>query len=219
MAVKNEFAKSRLRRQVLFALLFLAILGAGWFYPYLGFFIPACMVLGIGIALFRGRKWCDWFCPRGSFFDAFMKPVSPLKKIPGFFKGLPFRIGVITFLVGMMTVQIILRWPDPGRIGMFFIILLSITTVVGIILALVVHPRTWCSFCPIGSMNNWVDRQNYTLKIDRASCTECKLCAKVCPVQVVPYDFRQDGISPVTDRDCLRCGMCVSTCPKKALEL
>ncbi|MEW6448156.1 MAG: 4Fe-4S dicluster domain-containing protein [Bacillota bacterium] len=185
----------------------------------MGFFIPACMLLGIGIGIFKGRKWCDWLCPRGSFFDAIMKPFSPVKKIPAVFKSLPFRLGVITFLMSMMVYQIIVRWPDPVRIGIFFVMLLTITTGVGMIFALTLHPRTWCCFCPIGSVSNWVDRGNYRLRIDSSRCTECRSCARVCPIQVEPYRFKRGAVEPVADSDCLRCRTCVQSCPKQALAL
>src|SRR4030042_1437603 len=150
--------QKRKMKQFIMGIVFLAVIIGGWKYPLLGYFIPLCMLLGIGIGFFKGRKWCDWLCPRGSFFDVLIKPISPKKEIPRFFKGLPFRIGVLSFLMLMMTLQIIKRWPDPYKIGMFFVILLTVTTFVGIILALFFHRRTWCCFCPIGSMANWVGR-------------------------------------------------------------
>ena len=61
---------------------FLGLLAAGWVFPLIGYFIPLCMLLGIGVALFRGRTWCNWLCPRGSFADALLKKVSPGRKIP-----------------------------------------------------------------------------------------------------------------------------------------
>ncbi|OQX21651.1 MAG: hypothetical protein BWK75_02765, partial [Candidatus Altiarchaeales archaeon A3] len=146
------FEEKRKRKQFIIGIVFLAILIGGWKYPLLGYFIPVCMLIGIGISFFRGRKWCDWFCPRGSFFDAFIKPISPKKEIPEFFKSLPFRIGILSFLMLMMTFQIINRWPNPESIGMFFVILLTVTTIIGLILSLIFHHRIWCCFCPIGSM-------------------------------------------------------------------
>lgn len=192
---------------------------AGWKYPLLGYFIPICMLLGIGTGFFRGRKWCDWVCPRGSFSDAFVKPISPERKIPRFFKALPLRAGFLSFLMLMVTLQIIKRWSNPYKIGMFFIMLLTITTIVGIILALIFHQRTWCCFCPIGSMANWMGRWKYPLRIDSNLCTECELCYKVCPIQIVPFKFKKTGIEIVKDGDCLKCDLCVSSCPKGALKL
>ncbi len=213
------FEKKRKIKQFLIAIIFLIILIGGWRYPLLGYFIPLCMLLGMGIGFFRGRKWCDWFCPRGSFFDSMIKPISSKREIPKFFKGLPLRIGFLSFLMLMMTIQLIKRWPDPYKIGMFFVMLLTITTILGIILALIFHQRTWCCFCPIGSMANWVGRKRLLLKIDSNLCTECKLCYKVCPIQVCPFKFKKDSIEVVKDGDCLRCGLCVAACPKKALVL
>jgi polyferredoxin len=177
------------------------------------------MLLGIGIGVFKGRKWCDWFCPRGSFFDVLIKPISPKKEIPSFFKGLPLRIGMLSFLMLMMTLQIIKRWPDPYKIGMFFVILLTVTTILGVILALIFHQRTWCCFCPIGSMANWAGRWRYPLRINSNLCNECELCYKICPIQVAPFKFKKVNIETVKDWDCLKCKLCVSACPKKALNL
>jgi len=217
MAEYMIFEKKRKIKQFIMGVVFLFVLVGGWFYPLLGYFIPLCMLLGISIGLFKGRKWCDWFCPRGSFFDAFIKRVSPNKKIPFFFKGLPLRIGTLSFLMTMMLIQIIKRWPDPYKIGMFFVILLTITTVLGIFLAIVFHQRTWCYFCPIGSMANWIGKRKYPLKIDSQLCTECKLCYKVCPIQIAPFTFKKADVEIIKDSDCLKCNLCILACPKKAL--
>lgn len=206
-------------KQFLMANLFLAVIIGGWHYPLLGYFIPLCMLLGVGIGFFKGRKWCDWLCPRGSFFDILIKPISPKKKIPMFFKSLSFRIGMLSFLMVMMTIQIIKRWPDPNKIGMFFVILLTITTILGIILALIFHQRTWCCFCPIGSMANWIGRSKFPLRLDSGLCTECKLCYKVCPIQIPPFKFKKDSVEIVKDGDCLKCRLCIAACPQKALNL
>ena len=214
----KNFERKRQIKQSLIGIVFLVVLIGGWRYPLLGYFIPLCMLLGMGIGIFKGRKWCDWFCPRGSFFDVLIRPLSPKKEIPKFFKDLPLRIGTFSFLMLMMTIQIIKRWPNPYKIGMFFVILLTITTILGIILALIFHQRTWCYFCPIGSMANWVGRRKYPLKIDSQLCTECKLCYKACPIQVAPYTFKSEGIKAVNDGDCLKCNLCVMACPKKALS-
>jgi polyferredoxin len=213
------FEKKRKIRQSVMGIVFLIVLIGGWKYPLLGYFIPLCMLLGMGIGFFRGRKWCDWFCPRGSFFDAFIELMSTKKEIPKLFKGLPLRIGMLSFLMLMMIFQIIKRWPNPYKIGMFFVILLTVTTIIGIILASIFHHRTWCCFCPIGSMANWVGRGKYSLEIDSKLCTECKLCYKVCPIQVAPFGFKISGLETVKDGDCLKCGLCVLSCPKGALEL
>ena len=209
-------AKRRIK-QLLMALIFLAILIEGWFFPWLGFFIPLCMLLGLGVGFYKGRKWCDWLCPRGSFYDCLMKPLSLKREIPKILKSIPFRIAILGLLMIIMAVNLILRWPSVNKIGMFFVIILTVTTTLGIILAFIFHPRTWCSFCPIGTIVNLVGRNKYPLKINSDLCVECKLCSKVCPIQIRPYLFKGEGTQIVRDGDCLKCNLCIATCPKKAL--
>jgi polyferredoxin len=212
------FATKRRLKQYLSSIVFLFILIAGAFYPLLGYFIPLCMVLGLVSGFSHGRKWCDWFCPRGSFFDALIRPISPKKEIPRLLKNHPFRIAVFVFLMSVMAINLILRWPDPDKIGRFFMIMLYITTAAGIILALIFHQRSWCSFCPIGSLINWTSRDASHLKIDSAECVECKLCFRTCRMQIKPFLFKGEDTRAVRDRDCLRCGLCVAVCPKDALS-
>ncbi len=219
MAEYKNFVKQRKLKQIFMTAVFLVVIIGGWHYSLLGYFIPICMLLGISIAFLKGRKWCDWYCPRGSFFDSIIRQMSPGKKIPAFFKGNPLRVGVLLFLIFMMIIQIIKRWPDPYKIGMFFVILLTVTTILGIILALFFHQRAWCYFCPIGSMANWAGRAKYPLKINSQTCTECGLCYKACPIQVVPFKFKKTGLENVEDGDCLKCDLCVLACPNQALNL
>ena len=196
---------------------FLVLLGGGWFFPLIGYFIPLCMIAGIGMASVKGRKWCNWYCPRGSFADRYMKAISPGKEIPDWLRSLPVRIGVIAFLMGMLTVQITKLWPDPYAIGRFFMMLLTITTAVGIILAIVFQQRSWCYICPIGSMSNWAGKNRERLAIDADACVSCKLCGKTCPMQLTPYEMKENREMSFKG-DCLKCGLCVAACPKEALR-
>jgi hypothetical protein len=41
--------KLRILKQYLMGTLFLILLPAGWFYSFIGYFIPLCMIAGIGI--------------------------------------------------------------------------------------------------------------------------------------------------------------------------
>ena len=76
--------KSRRIKQYFTGASFILFFIGGWFYPLIGFFIPACMIAGVGLATRKGRKWCDWMCPRGSFADAYLKLISSQKTIPYF---------------------------------------------------------------------------------------------------------------------------------------
>lgn len=213
----EEAKRSRLTKQILLGTLFLILLIGGWFYSLIGYFIPLCMVAGVGLATVRGRKWCSWMCPRGSFADTYMKVISPGREIPGWLRSNPVRIGVLAFLMAMLTFQILQLWPDPYAIGRFFVILLTITTVVGVFMALFLHQRAWCSICPIGSLSSWVGKDRYQLKMDKDACISCKLCSKTCPMQLAPHTMKENDRMHFRG-DCLKCGLCVKACPEDALS-
>lgn len=213
----SVFEVSRKLKQLALAFLFLLIIFFGWLFPLLGYFIPLCMLLGLGLGLSRGRKWCDWFCPRGSFYDSLLRFKVAQKKIPALLKRDSFRIFVFVFLLAVMVFNLILRWPDPYKIGRFFVLLLTVTTALGLILTFIFHQRAWCSFCPVGSIIKWMGKKN-NLVINSDDCVECNLCLKVCPMQIKPSSFKIEGRCMVRNNDCLRCNLCIAVCPKQALS-
>jgi ferredoxin-type protein NapH len=214
---KSEAIRSRKGKQYAMGSLFILLLIGGWFCPLIGFFIPLCMVAGIGMASVKGRQWCNWYCPRGSFADTYMKSISPENTIPRWLRSNPVRIGILSFLMIMLTTQIIRLWPDPYAIGKFFVVLLTITTGVSIVLALIWQQRSWCYICPIGSISNWVGKNRNQIAINPEACIDCKACAKVCPMQLAPQGIKEKG-ELAFKGDCLKCGICVSACPKDALR-
>jgi ferredoxin-type protein NapH len=208
--------KSRRTKQYFAGASFMLFLVGGWFYPLIGFFIPACMIAGVSLATRKGRKWCDWMCPRGSFADAYMKLISPQKTIPHSLRSYPVRIGILSFLILMLGYQVVRLWPDPYAIGRFLMVLLSVTTVIGVFLTLSIHQRTWCYICPIGSLANLVGKNKEKLHMKEGACVVCKLCAKTCPMDLKPQELNVK--KEMTFRgDCLKCGLCVQICKKDAL--
>jgi polyferredoxin len=209
--------KSRTLKQRLLGGGFLLLLAAGWRYPLVGYFIPGCMLLGVGTALFRGRSWCNWLCPRGSFEDAWLARFSRGRAIPSAFRSTPLRVAVMAVLLGMLTWQLIRRWPDPYAIGAFFMLLLSLTTVAAVILGLFYHQRTWCYLCPIGTLSAWLGQNRQPLIVAAERCRGCDLCVSSCPMQLTPRFLAEQG-GPARG-DCLKCRLCVTSCPTSALTL
>ncbi len=208
--------KVRRVKQLVLGTGFLVLLAAGWLYPLIGYFIPVCMLLGIGLAAMKGRTWCDWLCPRGSFEDALLSKISPKRLIPQVFRTTPLRLGVMAFLMTVLTVQIIRLWPDPWAIGKSFILLLTITSAVGMVFGMFFHQRTWCYVCPIGTMSNWVGKNRQPLNMAPERCTNCNLCARQCPMQLAPSALKDEPLM-VNRGDCLKCRLCVESCPTAAL--
>ncbi len=211
-----RLSRSRRLKQAVLGALFPLLVAAGWRYPLVGYFIPACMVFGLGLALFRGRSWCNWLCPRGSFEDAWLARLSRGRRIPPVFRAAPLRVAVLALLLGMLTWQLIRRWPDPFAIGAFFVLLLTITTGVAVVLGILFQQRTWCYVCPIGTLSGWLGKNRQPLSLAAERCRGCNLCARRCPMQLAPVALREPA-GMGNRGDCLKCGLCVAACPQQAL--
>ncbi|MEW6719518.1 MAG: 4Fe-4S binding protein [Thermodesulfobacteriota bacterium] len=210
----KEFASNRRKLQLYTWMGLPLVAVAGWFYPLLGFLLIGCMLGALGVAAFKGRMWCDWMCPRGSFFDLFLDGVSRKRKIPEAVRSNGFRVAVIGALFAVLGTQLCFAWPDPARMGLAFVIVLSVTTTLGIAFGIGIHPRIWCHVCPMGTIAGYMSKEKYPLAIE-SRCTSCALCGQRCPMQIAPYIDREKG--RFGDTDCVKCGTCVAACPESAL--
>lgn len=175
-----------------------------------------CMVAPIVVSLFKGRFWCGNLCPRGSFYDNLVTRISKNKKVPKFLKSKIFRAVMVIFVMTMFTTGIRNNWGDLYGIGMVFYRIIVVTTIVGVILSLFYNQRTWCHFCPMGTIASVISklrRSKNVLHIS-ADCVTCKICEKKCPIGIVPYEYKENILS---HPDCIQCGKCVSACPKNAI--
>lgn len=175
-----------------------------------------CMIAPITVSLFKGRYWCGNLCPRGNFYDNVVSKFSNKKPVPKFLKSWGFRLFMVIFMLGMFGFGIKQNWGNLFGIGMVFYRIIVVTTVVGVILSFFFNHRTWCNFCPMGTIASWISKLR---KSDRVlnvsnSCVSCKLCEKKCPLGIIPYDYKGDLLS---HPDCIQCGKCVSVCPKNAI--
>ena len=196
--------------------LFLPIVALGFFFPWLGFAVLACMIIGLAIAFRRGRKWCDFWCPRGSFLEYFLTPVSPQKKLPKWIYSYKFRLLFIAVLFSFLIFNIALAWLSLEGIAFAFVKTLTITTIISIILAVFFRSRTWCVLCPVGTFSGLIGGKNDPLEISFAKCLSCTNCSRVCPMGQAPYQDRKVGT--FKSKDCLKCETCVVNCPSGALR-
>ena len=204
---------------ILFAYLVIA-----WFYPVIGLLALICMIGPVLTSIWRGRYWCGNVCPRGSMYDRLLSQYSPHRPIPKFVRTFGFRLFMVVFIFTMFGIQLSFakNWGDVGRV--FWTIIL-ITTIVGIVLSFIYAPRTWCSFCPMGIISRWVVPRKEPLPkgfksvhVSSACQMKCKSCARVCPMQLTPYDSRGEATGYLHP-DCIKCSKCTLACPTKIMEL
>lgn len=175
-----------------------------------------CMALPVIISVFRGRFWCGNLCPRGNFYDNVVSKFSNKRKVPKFLKSAYFRLVVVVFMMSMFGFGIKKNWGSLYGIGMVFYRMIVVTTLIGIVLSLFYNHRTWCHFCPMGSIAAFISKFRKSKKVLQVSqnCVSCKICDKRCAFGISPYNYKGSSLSHF---DCIQCGKCAEACPKKAI--
>lgn len=201
----------------------LAYLIVGYFYPAVGLIALICMIGPVATSVFKGRYWCGHICPRGSYYDRLIGKVSRNREIPAFLRSRGFRGFMLVLIFAMFGVQMYYAWGDWGAMGHVFWNIIFVTTVVGSAFSIVYAPRTWCSFCPMGTLSAMVAPRRHkrtfrNIHVADDACILCKRCAKACPMQLKPYEAKGAGAG-LLDTDCIKCGKCVERCPKEAMEM
>lgn len=85
------------------------------------------------------------------------------------------------------------------------------TTAISLNLGVLISPRAWCSFCPMGTVGRWFGRGKNQLRVDSELCIDCGICKCVCPMQLEVHEI-------LDKPDYIKCARCVEACPKGALE-
>ena len=199
----------------LLGLFMLTVIAVGWRYPVLGFAVPIAMTAGMGVGFFRGRHVCGNFCPRGSFYDTIFSYLGGKRPFPELFSAPVFRWSVMVLLMGFMAWRLAQNPGDWRHWGTVFWSMCVMTTAVGIPLGMIYRSRSWCSFCPVGTVAAAVGGHKKKLDISH-DCRQCGICEQSCPMGFTIARHRDEGVLP--HRDCLKCSSCVDTCPKNALS-
>lgn len=213
---------------------FLVAIGGLW-QPRLGLLVVPVMLALVVMSFFRGRFWCGNVCSHGSLFDHVLGPFSRKRNIPKFLKSPYMAWGFFAFFGYNFTRRVLAAAKLWGasqfwdRLGFIFVASYLMVLVVGGVLALLIRPRTWCAFCPMGTMEKWSYKlgqlsgvtQRTDLQVtvsDPDKCRACGRCAKACPMELSPHLFFNSS-NQFASENCIRCGECAEACPFKLLSV
>lgn len=212
----------------------LVAIGGQW-EPKLGLLVVLIMAGLIITSLFSGRYWCGNICPHGSLFDSLILSISKNKQIPKIFKSKSVIIGFLIFFMWNFIRKILKIVPFWGtydfldKFGFIFSNTYLMVMIVGGLFAVFINPRTWCQFCPMGSMQKIsyfigkklgvTKKTNKKVTIEnKDKCKSCGKCEKVCRFQLSPYlDFNKNN--QFDDINCIKCSTCVVNCPIGILSM
>lgn len=135
----------------------LVVIG-GFFYPMLGYLVLLAILSMLILSIFKARYWCWNFCPRGSFLDLGLSKISRNKAIPRVFIKPWFRWTLFVLIMSSFTFQIIRTGGSIGAIGLIFVIMCAVSTIIAIILGIATKHRAWCMICPMGLLQEKIGK-------------------------------------------------------------
>lgn len=212
----------------------LVIAVGGLWWPRLGLLVIPIMLTLLSVSFFRGRFWCGNFCSHGSLFEYVLGTVSRKRQIPKLIKSPVVVWGFLAFFgysIVRRLIAVAALWGEwiLGPPGICICGPLSNGIDCRWDCCGINSPRTWCSFCPMGTMQKLsyklgqlsgaarlTDRK-VTIS-DSDKCRSCRKCAVVCPMELSPHLNFSDK-NQFDSLDCIRCGKCVAACPFKLLTI
>lgn len=157
----------------------------GLFYPYLGYLMLLMMVYLITTSYFRARYWCGNLCPRGAFLDIVMPHVSRNRPWPRLISRKWFRWAVFGLFMSVFISRMIATGGNLLAIGGVFVSMCIVTTLIAVPLGIITRPRAWCSFCPMGTLQETLGKwgqKHAKARKRKAAAVEATRCAQAdCP--------------------------------------
>ncbi|NQU73392.1 MAG: 4Fe-4S binding protein [Candidatus Omnitrophica bacterium] len=124
----------------------------GLFIPVLGYLVVAMMVFFLVLSVFKGRFWCWNLCPRGAFLDIALSAISRNRPAPKIFAKQWFRWLIFAAFISFLIYRIISVGGNFIAIGSVFVGVCLLTTLIAIALGIATKHRSWCTICPMGTL-------------------------------------------------------------------
>lgn len=130
----------------------------GFLYPMLGYLVLLAILFMLILSIFKARFWCWNLCPRGSYLDLGLSKISLNRPIPGFFTREWFRWTLFSLIMGLFMFQIIRAGGSIRQIGLVFVIMCAVSTIIATILGIITKHRAWCMICPMGLLQEKIGK-------------------------------------------------------------
>ncbi len=199
--------------------------------------VPLTVVGGIALAgVIGGRILCGWACPFG-FAQELLYKIPYFKfRIPswtrfvkygvlgGLVIAVPFFLSTqsplyFCRLCPVATIESAIPWAvikgstDVAWLSVRLVILFAV------IILVMGHRRFFCKvICPLGACLSLCNRVAAVFPERTEDCTECTVCAKVCPMETDP---RAKGAAVFDNHaeECISCLECRKKCPTESIRL
>ncbi len=130
----------------------------GFFYPMLGYLVFGAILFMLVLSIFKARFWCWNFCPRGSYLDLGLSKISRNKAIPEVFTKQWFRWALFILIMSSFTLKIIRTGGNIRAVGLVFVIMCTVSTIIATILGIAMKQRAWCMICPMGLLQEKIGK-------------------------------------------------------------
>jgi len=186
------------------------------------------LVVTIVTALVFRRAFCGYVCPLGAIQEFAGK--LGLKLFRGKRPSVPaaldrparfLKYAMLVFFAvwSWQAASLVLRPYDPWVAWMHLTssellaeFAIGLAVLVVSVIGSVVYDRFFCKYlCPMGAFLGAISRVSiFKVRRNADTCTDCKACDKVCPVNV-----NVSTVAVVDDAECINCNECVNVCPVK----
>ena len=185
------------------------ILGGAVYRLHIGF-MP---ILFLSTVILSGPAWCSQLCYFGAFDNvgAYSRKISTKRIIN---RNAIKNSFFVLFLAGTILLRMI------NAPVVYAIAGASVIGVVGVLIVIFISPRkgkmTHCtSWCPIGTMIQYLKFANPFRMTINQGCTECMLCTTKCPYDALN---REDVLNRKPGLTCTYCGDCLDSCQGSHIE-